>query len=629
MKILITRLTLAGLLWTGALQTAQAQLSWSIIRNYEPPVEVPTYTRERLAKTGPDECFNGIGIDYPPLNPDGTCSVGVPKANQGYIWGLTQAGLNVPSFAGDEIWFGTIANPLCTAPGGIFLPEPVLTVSWACEYGQSMQSRRPQAPLPAAVGDWRLPRSYSYNLTTHTLTDRTPNDPNYKAVTGLRSAGSVGNMVFLAGPNFKADVVFAAWDAATGSYKGSCRTTALNNIRQWITVNGVLYAGVGRRTGDGAILRWRGTTEQPFNGASSPSEYCGFEVVGVLPDLPAYLANYDGKRMAASVWSDSQRDTGDAMAAKARKAAAAPAVAAPPSAAASSGAGGIYSAGVYIGPLFGTDGQYASTDATAKWLKVWTPAQYDPDPVVSAVTAGGAIAFWKGWLWFGTIHNTTGAYQAHTLCSLPACFGLPANSNEEINVLFNVSRAASLWRARLTDGGGPEVQMLYGETALPAFVPGTKTFAPKPTGWTPRYGASGLGNPFLTYAWSATAGADDLLFGFYDYRYVFDVRLGVVPGPTAAGHAGPRPASEVDPTRGYGADLWRFTDPEAPAKPEANLGLDNFTNYGVRNMLRLNGGPEVILGTANAMNLEPEGGWELWRLTPPASSQAKGSVPQR
>lgn len=594
MKTSTVRLLLACLLWpgAGALQTAQAQLTWGDILAYRPPVEAPTYARERLAKARPDECFNGIGIDYPPLNPDGSCSLGVPKTNQAYVWGLTQAGLNDSTFSGDEIWFGTIANPLCTAPGGIFLPLPVQTLSWVCEYGQSMLARRPVAPMPPSVGDWRLPRAYSYNMRTRTLTDRTPNDPNYKIVTGLRSAGSVGNVVFLAGPNYQSDIVFAAWDAGTGSYRGSCRATALKNIRSWITVDGVLYAGAGRRAGDGAILRWRGTVAQPFNGAASPSDYCGFEVVGVLPDLPAYLVNYDGKRLAASVWSDSQRETGDIKT-----------TAAEPT--------NLFSAGIYVGPAFGSDGQYTAEDASARWLKLWTPAQYEPDPVVAAATGGGAIAFWKGWLWFGTIHNTLGTYQAHSLCSLPACYGTPADQTQELDLLFQVSRAASLWRARLVDGR-PEVQMLYGETELPAFVPGTKSFAPKPTGWTPRYGASGLGNPFLTYAWAASAGNDDLLFGFYDYRYVFDVRLGVVPGQ----------ASPTDPRRGYGADLWRFTDAELPALPEATLGLGNFTNYGVRNMIRLDGGADVILGTANAMNLEPQGGWELFQLKAPATKAA-------
>jgi hypothetical protein len=568
--------------------TAQAQLTWTDILTYRPPVETPAYTPERLAKAAPDECFDGIGIDYPPLNADGSCGSGQPKVNQSYVWGLAQAGLGVAGFAGDEIWFGTIANPLCDGAAGVLTPQPVLHTSWVCEYGQSMIARRPVAPMPAVAGDWRPPRIYSYRLSTRQLTDRTPpGDSALKTVTGFRSAGTLGRMVFVAGPDFRAQVVFAAYDAADGSYKGSCRASLLKNIRSWIVVNGVLYAGAGRDPGDGVILRWRGTLEQPFAGAASPSDYCGFEVVGTLPDLPAYLANYDGKRIAATVWSDSHRENPGLA-----RAAANP-----------------YTAGLYLGPLLGADGAYTAADAAARWIPLWTPLQYETDPVVAAVAGGGALAFWKGWLWFGTMHNTAGTYTAHTRCTLPACYGQPANTDEQLALLMTVSRAATLWRARLGDDGRPQVELLYGETELPALVPGTRSFEMRPTGWTPRHGPSGAGNPFLTYAWSASAGDNDLLFGFYDYRYVFDVNLGIVPPPV--------PASNPDPRRGYGADLWRFSDPEQPAVPENVSGLGQFSNYGVRNMLRLNGNGDIIAGIANSLNLEPQGGWELLRLSRP------------
>ena len=162
----------------------------------------------------------------------------------------------------------------------------------------------------------------------------------------------------------------------------------------------------------------------------------------------------------------------------------------------------------------------------------------------------------------------------------------PQNADEQRTLLFNATRAASIWRARVADTGSPQVELLYGETELPALVPGTRTFAMQPTGWTPRHGSSGMNNPFLTYAWSASAGTDDLMFGFYDYRYVFDVNFGLIPDQ-------PPPAPAPDPLRGYGADLWRFTDPEAAAVPEATAGLTNFSNYGVRNMLRLDGGRDA------------------------------------
>jgi hypothetical protein len=591
----------------GAVPSAQAQVTWNDVLNFKAPPAFPVYTDTLLAKTQADECFNGIGVDYPPINPDHTCNVGTAKKNMAYVWGLTQPGLGDASFTGDEIWFGTVANPLCSGAAGVFDPDPVLTVSWVCEYGQSELARRPVNPVPPIAGDWRLPRVYSYNVKLKKLTERTPLDPNFQTLAGLRSAGSVGNAVFMAGPTFQNDVTFAAWDASTGAYRGSCRATALNNIRQWIVVNGVLYAGAGRDVGDGVILRWRGTVQQPYNGAAAVSDYCGFEIVGVLPAFPSYLASYDGKRMVASVWNRGALNDGGSVPHATPQATA-------------------FSSGVFVGPLYGSDGEYTSADATATWSKIWAATQYEKDPVVASSIGGGAITFWKGWLWFGTMHNTSATAQAHSSCTLPICYGPPANSQENINLLFNVSRAASIWRARLLPAGGAEVELLYGQTQVPVLVQGTKTFQMQSTGWVPRWGSAGFNNPFVTYTWSVSAGANDLLFGVYDYRYVFDVRLGVVSssggrnGPLPTGARGEGFKTLVDPTRGYGADLWRFTDPEAPAVAETVDGFGNFASYGVRNMLRLNNGPDVILGTASSLNLEPTAGWELHYLTAPAAN---------
>lgn len=585
----------AGFLLWGLLMAAQpatAQITWTDVLSYRPPPAVPVLTPQALAKAAPDECFDGIGVDYPPLSSDGRCDTGVPKQNQGYVWGLAQAGIGTPAFEGDEVWFGTVANPLCGgASGGIIDPVPDLTVSWVCEYGQSMLARRPVLPLPPGAGDWRLPRAYSYNLREQRLTDRTPRDPIFQIVAGLRSAGSLGSMVFLAGPSFQSDVVFAAWDAASGSYLGACRATELNQIRQWITVNGVLYAGAGRDRGDGVLLRWRGSTADPFDGAPRVSDYCGFEIVGVLPAFPAYLANYDGKRLAASAWNQATLATGRA-----------------PQVSPAALAGGVY-----LGPVFGSDGSYTADHAGQRWRRLWVPELYEPDPVVAATTGGGAMTFWRGWLWFGTMHNNSSTATAHSRCPFPFCYGPADGPEESVQLLFQVSRAASIWRARIDPDGRPEVQLLYGQTELPALVPGTKTFEMKPTGWVPLHGKAGFGNPFGAYTWASAADADRLVFGLYDYRYVFDVRLGIV------AEGGP-----IDPRRGYGADLWRFDAADAPAQPENLDGFGNFANYGVRNLLTLDSEAGFIAGTANALSLEPDGGWELLRLSPPPQAKRPG-----
>jgi PKD repeat protein len=62
-----------------------------------------------------------------------------------------------------------------------------------------------------------------------------------------------------------------------------------------------------------------------------------------------------------------------------------------------------------------------------------------------------------------------------------------------------------------------------------------------------------------------------------------------------------------------GADLWRFRDNDTKAWPVSLRGLGNKRNYGIRTMATSNG--RLYLGTANAMNLHPEGGWEIYSLT--------------
>jgi hypothetical protein len=587
----------------GAASPAHAQLSWADILFFTPPPEQPIYTDTLLAKGKADECFDGIGVDYPPINTDGTCDVGTPKKNLAYVWGLTQAGLGVPSFTGDQIWFGTIANPICQGAAVIFNPTPEQNISWVCEYGKSELARRAINPLPPIAGDWRLPHAYSYNLQTGIVTDRTPPDINFASLDGIRSAASLGNAVLMAGPTLQHNVIFAVWDASNGIYKGSCRAIALNNIRQWITVHGTLYAAAGLSAGGGAILRWVGSVDNPYNGTASVSDYCGFEIVGKMPGFPAYVTSYDDKRLVVSVWNKNRRQTESA------------------TTAASSDQ---FAAGIYIGPLFDVDGTYTPADATKPWKRIWAPLVYETDPVVASTVGSGAIAYWKGYLWWGTIHNTLGTMQAHETCTLPICYGPTTDQNDLINLLFNVSRASTIWRAKLIPDGGVQMDLLYGETELPALVPGTKTFEMKSTGWTPLWGSSGFDNPFLTYAWSVSAGPNDLLFGFYDYRYVFDVRFGTLPQFASKAAAafrargGITPFSNPDPSRGYGADLWRFDSPDAAGKPETVSGLGNWTNYGIRNMLRLDNGPNVIVGTASGLNLEPAAGWELHQLTAPA-----------
>ena len=47
-----------------------------------PPVPDPVLTDNTLlASAVPDECFNGVGVDYPPINSDGTCGMCIEDAD--------------------------------------------------------------------------------------------------------------------------------------------------------------------------------------------------------------------------------------------------------------------------------------------------------------------------------------------------------------------------------------------------------------------------------------------------------------------------------------------------------------------------------------------------------------------
>ena len=96
-------------------------------------------TNTLLGAAKPDECFAGVGVDYPtpisldpfvcpnvgdPINP----TFAVPKTNQTYVWGLTRIG--------NSLWFGTGANVMCTTEGLFVGTEAVTSSStYVCEYG--------------------------------------------------------------------------------------------------------------------------------------------------------------------------------------------------------------------------------------------------------------------------------------------------------------------------------------------------------------------------------------------------------------------------------------------------------------------------------------------------------------
>lgn len=523
------------------------------VGNVAPIPDPVLISNELLTQAAADECFVDIGIDYPPMNPDGTCPQGVPKTNESYIWGLTEES--------GRLWFGTMANTLCVLTG----QDPAITALDAgvvvCEFGQS-QYARTFPNLPDTLGDWRPPVIYSYELATATLVEHRMEDPLIRRTLGFRGAGSIDNIAFLGGPALLSNSVnLFAFKADTGELLGACEHIAYNYIRKWDNVDNVLYVGVGSPTA-GAVLRWVGDM------SSFEGNFCeDFVEVGHLTAHVANVTPYtggDGQPRLAATTVPIRTPSGG-----------------------STGTG----VGVWISPPLGVDG--LNPEDADGWRQVWTPLTYDPDRITARFGySGGAVQFFDGWLYWGTIHlQNSGALRVHQRCTEPYCFGVPQTPEEAAALTDGVYRNASVWRGRnLEDPLTREVQLLYGESELPACCVAPKTFEMRSTGWTPLYGPSGFGTRSNEYIWQMAVYGNRLFMGTYD-------------------------AAVLQGAPDIGADLWRFDNSTSPAVNENSTGLGDPLNYGVRALWPLDDGSGVIVGMANPFNLAPGGGWELRRLS--------------
>ncbi len=570
-------------------------------------MEFGTVSRELLAKAEPDECFTAVGgpSGAPPCSGDSQ-----PKVNGGYVWGMVDVG--------DDVWFGTVANPQCFVAATMIGQAlgttlgPIKTDSWVCEFGGDTWD-----PL----GDQRPPKLYAYHSAAGTLEDLTSGMPpadleELAKVIGIRAAGSSDGVVLFAGPTIDGDVHMFAF-ATNGSFLGSHEFADWTDTRRFAHLNGELYLGIGVGSIEGnppggMVMRWIGSAASPFD----------FEMVTYLVgETVAEITEHQG-RLAAGTW-------------------AVPQVLGP--------LGG--SSGVYLSPDPGADGILSAADGD--WDKIWEVADYEPDRINALVTGIGAMASYGGYLYWGTMHPPFLALAAH--------YGFYRDFYDDINTTdaseefllaaaLGTHRATSLWLADNLPGD-PDIFMLYGLPALPSFDPGTDPIPSDPivddywsivdTGWEPVWGISGFGNLFNNYTWSMTVNNGRLWVGTMDMQYLLmdagatmlhsildsqNMTLEeAIEELVTSGNLDPMVAEilaalgDDDVLTTAGADLYYFPFPDAPAFPESLSGIDNFTSYGVRNMRSVNG--KVYAGMANPMNLltdtsddVPEGGWELIRL---------------
>jgi len=554
-----------------------------------------SYDTEMLAKAKPDECYLGIGENniYPFDFGSQVCAGGRPKVNESYVFGLTKSGKN--------LWFGTAPNMGCLVygaiaeqgiPGGLFAFETDL---WVCEYGEGLYGKA--HGLPPASGDWRPPSIYLFNTHTNTLEEKIVNDPLIDETLGLRSAGSLADVVFLAGPSISGvggpgeteGINMFAFHARSGDFLGSRHFPEYNNIRKWTVADGVLYAGVANNKNEfanpdrapaGAILRWKGNAENPFV----------FEVVGWVDGDAAELAVHNG-RIFVSTWPDFSRLFDD----------------------------NYDYAGIWMSPVVGADGLHHS-DAQS-WVKIWSALDYEQDEITARMYNGGAIASYEGYLYWGTTHAPMSAGLAHA-----EIYGHWDSETGDIDLrkllsaLLGTHRPISIFRGRKFGFPEEEMQVLYGLEKMPAYIELSAgleyewQFLPNKMG-PPLFGPAGFGNLYNTYTWTMAEYNNELFIGTMDWSHM----LSAVIMPAILNPIIDKPIQEFPiPKSDFGADLYVFPSSTQGAVALYNDGVDNYSSYGIRTMIT---GGALYLGMANSLNLmtdpkdnKPESGWELIRI---------------
>jgi hypothetical protein len=373
-------------------------------------------------------------------------------------------------------------------------------------------------------------------------------------------------VVFLAGPGSGGINLFA-FNGNTGQILGATTVADFSNIRKWlIGSDGNLYVGFGG-SGGGAVMRWNGIPADILNEASPDfATLFDFEMVGAgLDGDAAELTEHEG-RIFTTTWP-----------------------------------GGGSASGLWVSPTI------PLTEADKNdWIKSWSVFDFEPDPVTAYTYGGGALASFRGWVYWGTMHVPGLAAAAHS-----SVYGEATDQIESYMRTFGTWRAISIFRGRnFDDPDGPEIELLYGDSAMMAYLvsPEENPFDPNamriwqevPNNmWQePLYGTAGFNNPFNNYCWTMRVYNSALYVGTMDHSYLL-----------SGGDSDPEPILD---TTAYGADLYRFDSAFSAALPVSLDGMGNYLNYGIRTMITDN--TALYLGTANPMNLNPDGGWELIKL---------------
>ena len=499
-----------------------------------------------IASAEPDACLSLAGAPHPTGTRDEDGNLNCPegsfrKTNQTYAWSMVRYR--------KTLWVGTGANVLCTtaatfvdaASSGSFISD----IS-TCEFGDSdfaaaatiANGGVAPAYLPQ-LGDWVPGKVYTINTESGQVTDRTPDVPIMDEIVGFRSAGAVNGMAFLAGGTKEGGFAMLAFNANTGEYIGSRRFPSYKTSRKSINVDGVMYLAAGTPGGQGVVFKHAGSKTENCN--RSIECVFRFVTVGQLSGVPRELASFTDEQGVLRI------------AANAR--------------------------GLFISEAVQAD---IGLPANAAWEQKWTPWSYEPDLISGIAYGGGGMSSLNdGTLIFGAVLVPGRTTYLHTLCQFRFfCFGTPETEEEYATVAAGTDRNTVLFAGTDLGTDEPKFELLYGESTLPRYRFWDRSFQDTPTGWTPKFGASGYGFPNTGYTWVAAT-----------------TNYGVVVGTLDTGLF-------VGDFENAGANLWLIRSADQPALLLSNDGLGNLRNYGFRTMAVSADGETLYVGTASMSNVE-------------------------
>jgi hypothetical protein len=212
-----------------------------------------------------------------------------------------------------------------------------------------------------------------------------------------------------------------------------------------------------------------------------------------------------------------------------------------------------------------------------QWEKVFSYSDYDATSATAKLAAGGAMIVFRGALYFGSMHVPF-SYSCSDPGNLITC------ALEK----YLYTHAISLFRLTEDAQGKVTTTCLFGQD--------------KGGAYQPAIGPPGFGNHYNNYTWSMAVHDGWLYVGTMDYSFFLEDSL--------AQYGLPADFPGKVPIQQHGFDLWASSDGNGWV-PVTTNGLGNLYNWGARHLL--SDGETLWLGTANPFNLNPAGGWELWR----------------